>query len=116
MLPHFVFHSEMSTLEGSKYKARRLEDPNIRLKVSRIEIQGSKARGLRARGSKYKARGLETRHIEYSQKRIRCPKTCGVIISANVPEPNRLVSLFLIGKTIEYLICCLMLVTLLFNF
>ena len=39
MLPHFLFHSEMLRLEGSKYKARRLE-----------------------------ARGSKARHIEYSSK------------------------------------------------
>ena len=66
MLPHFVFHSEMSSLEGSKYKARGLEARNTRLEGSRLEgsrleIQGSKARGSRARGSK-------ARHIEYSLK------------------------------------------------
>ena len=65
MLPHFVFHSEMSRLEGSKYKARSLEDQNIRLKVSRIEIQGSKAQGLEARNTR-----LEGSRLEGSTHRI----------------------------------------------
>ena len=54
MSRRFKFDSGMydSRLEGSKYKARRLEG-------SRLEIQGSKARG-----SKYKARRLEARGLE----------------------------------------------------
>ena len=93
MLPHFVFHSDMSSLEGSKCQARKLEDPNTRLEGSRLEGSKYKARGLEARNTRFegsrlegsrleiqgskargsRARGSKARHIEYS--------TCGTFYS-----------------------------------
>ena len=80
MLPHFVFHSEMSRLEGSKIeiqgsKARRLKARNIRLEGSRLEIQGSKARGSRLEGSRLEG---STYRILLSNRLANCRNYSGL--------------------------------------